>query len=480
MFRLSRVTIEGEVPDSVRDAVQLAPGADAVATDILAARDRLLSALRDAGYPMARVTLPPATLHPDQHTMDVAFVAESGPHADLGTIDFTGLQRMSESFMRERLLLHPGQPFSPTDIETARQDLMAVGVFSSVRIVPADQLDSHGNLPLTVEVTERPLHAVNFGAAYSTDLGAMFNAGWRHRNLFGGAEQLNLTGSIQLGGSAVTKPGYQAGIQFVKPDFLQRDQSLDISVNAIKQSLQAYDQTALIERATLSRKLSRHWTVSIGLLGEQEEITQEGVTDTYHLLGVPITARYDSTNSQFDATEGIRATISVMPMQSLGANKGTFVITQASASTYLDLLSNGRSVLALRGLVGQAAGVGVFGLPPDQRFYAGGSGTVRGYRYQSIGPRFPSNNPTGGNAVAAGTVEFRQRILDNYGVVAFIDAGQVSNDGKPFSGNWRAGAGIGARYYTPIGPIRLDIAVPLNRQAGGDSFELYIGIGQAF
>jgi translocation and assembly module TamA len=137
-------------------------------------------------------------------------------------------------------------------------------------------------------------------------------------------------------------------------------------------------------------------------------------------------------------------------------------------------------VVALRGLVGQISGVGVFGLPPDQRFYAGGSGTVRGYRYQSIGPRFPSNRPTGGTAISAGTVEFRQRILGNYGVVGFIDAGQVSDDGKPFTSQWRVGAGAGFRYYTPIGPIRLDVAVPLNKQSGGDSFELYIGIGQAF
>ncbi len=480
VFRIERVEVQGEVPTAAKDAMNLSAGADAVARDILAARDRLLSALRDAGYPMASVTMPPATIRPDQGTMDVTFVAQTGPHADLGPIRFTGLRDMDESFMRERLLLHPGQPFNPPAIEAARQDLMSVGVFSVVRMIPANRLDAQGNLPLVVDVTERPLHAVDLGAAYSTDLGASFNATWRHRNLFGGAEQLNISGAVQLGGNAVTRPGYQAGIQFIKPDFLRRDQSMEVSLNAVKQSLQAYDQTALIERFVLSRKLTRHWTVSVGLLGEQEQITQEGIKDTYHLVGLPITVRYDSTNSQFDPVQGIRATVSVMPMHSLGANSGSFVISQAAASTYIDMLSDGRSVLALRGLVGQASGVGVFGLPPDQRFYAGGSGTVRGFRYQSVGPQFASGNPTGGNAVAAGTVEFRQRILSSYGVVAFIDAGQVSTDGKPFSGGWRAGAGIGARYYTAIGPIRLDVAVPLNRQPGGDAFELYIGIGQAF
>ena len=122
----------------------------------------------------------------------------------------------------------------------------------------------------------------------------------------------------------------------------------------------------------------------------------------------------------------------------------------------------------------------MFGLPPDQRFYAGGSGTVRGYRYQTLGPQFPDEKPTGGTAISTGTVELRQRILGNYGVVGFVDVGQVSANGAPFTSDWHAAPGVGARYYTSIGPIRLDVAVPLNKLPGGDSFELYIGIGQAF
>ena len=159
---------------------------------------------------------------------------------------------------------------------------------------------------------------------------------------------------------------------------------------------------------------------------------------------------------------------------------GTYTVTQVTGSTYFDLSHQGRSVIALRGLIGQVAGVGVFGLPPDQRLYAGGTDTVRGYRYQSIGPKFADGKPIGGTAVSAATVEFRQRFLEHWGAAAFLDIGQASDDGKPFSANWRAGAGAGLRYYTPIGPIRVDFAVPLIAVRGGDSFEVYIGIGQAF
>ena len=137
-------------------------------------------------------------------------------------------------------------------------------------------------------------------------------------------------------------------------------------------------------------------------------------------------------------------------------------------------------MLALRGLVGSVEGATTFEIPPDQRFYAGGSGTVRGYQYQSIGPRFPDSNPIGGTSIDAGTVEFRQRFGESYGAVVFVDAGQVGTGGTPFSGQFRVGAGIGARYYTSIGPIRIDVAVPLNRQRKDDILEAYIGIGQAF
>lgn len=479
-FHLGNVSVKGAVPTDARDKLDLASGAPAVAADVLAARDRLLNAIREDGYPMARVDLQPVTLRPSENAVDVAFDAATGPRADIGPIQINGLEAMHEDFVRRRLLLHQGEQFSPSAIDAARQDLMSLGVFSQVRMEPAGQLDAQGNLPITIAVTERKLHSVDVGVAYSTDLGINLNAGWHDRNLFGNAEQLNLTGAVDLGGTAVNGLGYRFNAQFIKPDFLARDQQLEVDLTALKQNLKAYDQTGFIEQVVLNRKFSPHWSGSVGLLGEQEEVTQEGATNHYNLLGVPIVARYDSTNSQFDPTEGIRASIGLTPTESLGGRSATFFVMQASGSTYIDVSGGGRSVVALRGLVGKIAGADVFDLPPDQRFYAGGSATVRGYRYQSIGPQFPDGNPTGGTAISAGTIEFRQRIFDSYGVVGFIDAGQVTANSAPFTGTWRVGAGVGFRYYTSIGPIRADIAVPLNKQPGGDRFELYLGLGQAF
>jgi translocation and assembly module TamA len=479
-FTLGTVTISTQVPPDIPAHLDLKPGQPAMAAEVLAAQGRLQNALLADGYPLAKVPVPVATLHPDQNLLDVDFQPDAGPKANIGPISMSGLKDMNESFVRKRLLIHPGEQFSPQAIEKARLDLSSIGVFSVVRAEPASALDPNGQLPINFDLTERPLHAVDVGVAYSTDLGVNFTTAWHDRNLFGNAEQLNLTGAIELGGDAVTKPGYTLGAQFLKPDFLARDQTLELDLNAVKQSLQAYDQTALLEKVALNRKLTPHWTASLGLSGEQESIVQEDVTRHYNLVGIPASLKYDSTTSLLDPTKGIRATLSVTPTESLGTPGATFIIAQLSGSTYIDVFGNGRSVLALRGLVGQVSGASVFGLPPDQRFYAGGSATVRGFRYQTLGPQFKDGTPTGGTAISTGTVEWRQRIVGNYGVVGFVDMGQVSPSGTPFTSNWHAGAGVGARYYTSIGPIRLDVAVPLNKLPGGDSVEVYIGIGQAF
>jgi translocation and assembly module TamA len=160
-------------------------------------------------------------------------------------------------------------------------------------------------------------------------------------------------------------------------------------------------------------------------------------------------------------------------------------VSQASIAKYLDLqtlgLSEpGRSVLGFRALVGFAQGAGTFSLPPDQRFYAGGGGTIRGYRYQSVGPQFEDGYPTGGTAIEAGSVEYRQRLGVNWGAALFADGGAVNDEIQPWAGNFHVGVGAGIRYYTPIGPLRLDVAVPTTREQNSDSFEIYIGLGQAF
>jgi translocation and assembly module TamA len=517
-FHLRHITLDGEVSPEARRAMQLEEGAPAVAANVLAARERLLNALLEEGRALARVDEPVAYEDQTEPVLDVSFKVEAGQPVRIGAIVLSGLKRMHESFVRKRLLLHAGEPYSPSRIERARTDLLSLGVFSGVSVHQASDLDAEGRLAITFELQERKRHAVTLNAAYSSDLGGSAGTTWTDRNVFGNAEQLNLTASaINLGGNATTGLGYDFVAQLIKPDFMARDQSLQFSLAALKQDLIAYEQTATTGGVSLNRKISAAWAVSVGVNLEQEQIDQETITCVaipgappltptqenaacmrtprdYTLVSLPMSVKYDSTGVKTpldDPLRGVRAALTVTPTESFGdtstAHNATFVVLQSSISAYLDLdrfgwTRPGRSVIALRALGGLAVGAGELSLPPDQRFYGGGSLTVRGYPYQSVGPLFIDGNPIGGTAIEAVGAELRQRIGQNWGTVVFMDAGKVTATTTPFEGTFSTGFGTGLRYYTPIGLIRLDIGFPGSHPAGpGLPFlEVYVGLGQVF
>jgi translocation and assembly module TamA len=519
LYRLGNIQIDGAVPDSARSSLGLVAGAPAIATDVLAGGARLLTALENQGYAFAKVDPPVAHEDPQKQVLNLTFHVVTGPHVQIGEIRFEGLKRVHERLVRRRLLLHTGEPYSALAVERARKDLLTLGVFASVNVRLADSTDGEGRVPITFQIEERPRHAVSLSGAYSSDLGGSAGVTWSDRNVRGNAEQLNLSATvINLGGTATTGVGYDTSARYILPEFAHRDQSLQFAVGAIKQALQAYQQKAVTSGVTLSRKLSSVWTGTVGISAVREKITQEGIAQDYTLFALPLGILYDSTDLPSplsDATHGVRASLTVAPTRSHGHLDTTFYITQFSIVDYVDLhrlfrTERGRSVLAVRALLASALGatvsvetidgvqVRVPDLPPDQRFYAGGSGTVRGYRYQSVGPEFPDGNPVGGTALSAINVEFRQRFGRSFGAALFADAGAVGERLSPLSGLihggrcssgassqsttncWAVGVGAGLRYYTPIGALRLDLAVPTYRRPNDDRFGVYIGLGQAF
>jgi translocation and assembly module TamA len=506
LYHLRRIDIDadGEVPLDARETLGLKSGQPAVAAAVLAGGARLLSALQEQGYAFAQVDAPVAYEAADAPVLDLSFHVAAGRKMNVGEIHIEGLKRIHESLARRRLLLHTGDLYKPSAIEGARRDLLALNVFGQVSVQIGTKADESGGVPLTFKIVERLRHAIALSAAFSSDLGGSGGASWTDRNVFGNAEQLTFAASvINLGGSDTTGTGYDTSVKYLIPEFLHRDQSLQFAITATKQQLQAYDQTAKTASVTLSRKLSTVWSVSAGLSTTDEQIIQDTSVTTnaagqivpvpqtfdYTLLALPLSLNYDSTNLPTpleDPRHGFRGSLSVTPTLAIGHPNAAFLITQIKVATYFDLnnflpIAPGRSVLAARALAGIAQGAGELSLPPDQRFYAGGTSTIRGYGYQLVGPVFPQTDiPIGGTAITAGGLEFRQRFYTNWGAVAFVDAGQVSASLKPLPDDVRVGAGAGARYYTPIGPIRFDIAVPVGRRPGEDSFEVYIGLGQAF
>lgn len=484
LFHVRRVIVDGSLPGGMR--LDLAPGAAARAGDLIAAGNALQAGLRADGYPYAQVASPMGMVVAGAPLLDVTYKVTVGPHATLGPLEISGLHGVDPGYVRRRAGLVPGQAYSPAALAAAHDALLGSGLFTAASVSPAPALDAARQVPVRVALVERPIHAVRFSALYATDLGATLGTSWRDRNLFGAGQSLELkAAATQLGGTATSVPGYDLGATFTVPDWLRRDQDLSVSAEGLRAYLPAYDRTAIILGTSLSRPLGRYWQASLGVAATQEQVNQEASIYDYTLLALPARLRFDDTNSLLNPTRGVRAQLTITPTQSMGHSQRAFLRMELSGSTYLDasaLLGEaaGRSVLALRAALGSAPGISPLALPPDQRFYAGGGGSVRGYRYQSLGPRFPSLHPEGGTGLATGSVEWRQMVVGNWQAVGFLDAGQVQAQGVPALGALRLGAGGGVRYLTSFGPIRLDVAVPVNPRPGDDRFEIYIGLGQAF
>ncbi len=481
VYHLGKVDF-GALPPGFVPPPTIKPGDVALAAPVLDATGALRSALHNAGYAFATVSAPLAIADGATDTLDVSFTVDPGPRVDIGPIAFSGLTRTDPDFLRRHIKLRPGQPFSDRALAEARDSLLGLGVFSSVTPVPATAQAPPGQVPIIFQVAEQKRHAVTLGGAYATDTGITVSASWEDRNLLRHAETLTVSiAASDIGGNAKnTAPGYDLKAVFAKPDYYSRGQTLTLTAEGLKESLTAYSRTAALLNGAVIRPLTPHLTATYGIGLITESVDQEGVTRRYVLAQIPLSLAYDSTDSLLEPTHGARVNLALTPTQSISGGARTFLLAQVSGSTYLPVEHDARGLLALRALVGSIQGASQFQVPPDQRFYGGGSGTVRGFTYQTVGPLFPDDNPQGGAAIDAATIEFRQHVTKSIGVVPFIDAGQVSAGSKPFTGTVRVGVGIGARYYTGIGPIRLDIAVPVNKAPGSGGFALYIGLGEAF
>ncbi|MCO5761090.1 MAG: autotransporter assembly complex protein TamA [Chromatiaceae bacterium] len=488
LYHIGQARLEGVVPASVHAAFTLAPGQPALASSVLAAGRAVLAALREEGYALAQVPAPDVLVNHYTRTMDVTYTADPGPRLGIGNIRIEGLDKVKEDYVRRRLGLEPGELFSPSRLERARKELMDGGVLASARIIPGSNPDPSGRLPLTLEVTERPPRVLRFAGAYSTDEGGSISTSWTHRNLLGRAERLTLRADVgTLGASYTSQMSYLATVAFVKPDFWYRDLDLNLAFAAVREFLEAYDRDAITASVALQRRFGDNLQVGLGLGLEQSRITQDEEVQDYNLAFLPLTLKYNDAGDLLDPRQGFRVEARAAPTQVLSGDADDFLHLRATGTAYLDLsrlttasAASGRTILAGRLVVGRIFGASATAVPPDWRFYAGGGGSVRGFPYQSIGPETASGQPQGGSNLLETSIEVRQRLWGNWGAAVFVDTGAVSDENFPGTGGWSVGAGAGVRYQTPVGPVRLDLATPLNNDADDPAVQVYIGIGQAW
>lgn len=455
------------------DVFGLKPGGTAGSADILGAEPRIVAEYGLWGRPFAKVTGRRVVVDDGTRSVDVTYTVEPGHEAAFGPVSIQGLRHLDPAYVENRIAWQRGAPYASTAIEETRKALLDKGLFSQIRITPIDQPGADRQIPITIALTERARHSVGIGASYNTSLGFGTRAYWENRNLFGGAENLRVTGDF-----AESRLGLLA--EFRNPDFLARNQDFVVTAELASDAPPAY--TSRRERLFIGIERQAGWLLFGGGPQVEHAIARELARSlSFHdtLAGLPLYFRYDSTNDLLNPTAGDRAAATVAPDHGIAGKPLDFVSARLSGSHYETL--GERVVLAGLLALGSVAGVARDALPVDKRLFAGGGGSLRGYGYQMAGPLGPGNKPLGGRSSIELSAELRIRLTDTVGIVPFIDAGNVYEKPLPDPGRKILyDAGIGARYYTAIGPVRLDVATPLSRRAGDGSFQIYVSLGQAF
>ena len=474
-----------DLPDAA--ALGLARGTVARAPLVVAAEQKLKEALAARGYPFATIAGRQAIIDRNDHTMDVAYTLNPGPPVRLGVARFSGLDGVDAALVRGRIGWRAGEGYRPELIEHTRAALSALGVFNSVTLEVDKAAAADGTHDVSIAVAERKRRFVGFGANYSNSEGLGGQAYWGHRNLFGGGETLRFGVELsRLNSNTLTRIGLDNAdekltAELRKPDFLKADQALVLTVGAINEHPEGYQRQAVTEQARLERKLNHRVTVGAGLAGEQSTIIDMTGENYADLAGLPLTLAYDSTDALLDPTTGVRTTLETTPWLRTDRRNRNFVVNRLTSSSDHDLTGSGGLVAAGRFAYGAILAGDTAKLPADKRFFGGGGGSVRGYGYHKIGPVNGQNVVVGGRSMIELGVELRIKITEEFGLVPFVDAGNVYNSMLPEpKSSLLVGSGLGVRYYTAFGPLRLDVGAPVPKRPHDDPVQVYISLGQAF
>ncbi|MDQ8728414.1 autotransporter assembly complex family protein [Bradyrhizobium sp. LHD-71] len=475
------------VPEAPRPTqMRLVTGEIARASDIAGAERVIVKALRDRGKPFAHIAAKDVVADHATKTLNVTFLVHEGPVATFGTFTVSGAQRLKPGFIEERVGIRPGEPYSPERLAKLRKRLSEYEGIASVRIRQADALDTNGQLPIYIDVTERDPRYFGGGAKYSSTEGSVVNAYWGHRNLFGGGETLRLDAQVSWFGrtpDAVPDAnpfGYRAAATFLKPGIFTPADDLIVQTAVLREVTDAYVRDAVTFLGGVRHRFSDQLSVQVGLDLEQSHLQDWSGSNDYFIAGIPVDVAYDTTDSPFDPSRGIRLNATIEPFAYLGNSGAGPLMMKAAFSAYHAFDEDKRYILAGRVAAGSIVGADLLDIPPQRRFYVGGGGSLRGFNYQSASPRDAFGRIIGGMSFVSASAEMRVKVTDTIGIVPFVDAGAAFASEVPDFDGLRYSAGIGLRYYTALGPIRLDFAVPLNRQKDDARYGIYVSLGQAF
>ncbi len=470
--------------DLIARNLSLKVGEPIIAERVQGAEAQVALALPENGYAFAKVGDRDILLDEDSGEGVYTLPVDVGPRSRFGGFTTAGDQAFDAEHIGVLARFKRGDLYDSRKVDDLRKALVATSLFSTVAVEPRKTgeaaPDDTEYVTLHVQQDAGPPRTIAGSVGYATGEGVTAQATWTHRNMWppeGALIAKAIAGTRQQG----------AGVTFRRSNAGKRDRTFEVVAEAFHNDYDAYSAYTGRIAARVARDSTPIWqkkyTYAFGVemlaTAETDYNRTTGDRDRklYYVAGVNGQIGLDQTDSLLDPTKGYRLTTLIQPEATVRNGFDPYVRARIDASAYYPV-SDGL-VLAGRVRFGTIQGAGLFDIAPSRRLYAGGGGSVRGYSYQALGEQAPDGTAVGGRSLNEGSVEARYR-FGNYGVVAFVDAGQAYRETMPQFNNLRYGVGIGGRFYTNFGPVRLDIATPVNRQPGESRFNLYVSIGQAF
>ncbi len=435
----------------------------------------LLNHLYINGYPRARIAARRAEARLAEGVADAIYEFESGPRATFAGVEVVGAEKTNSEFIAGMRTWEDGAYFNREDLVEFRDDLSETGLFTSIE-VDAGTIAANGAAPVRVTIEERKPRTIGAGVSYSTSEGPGGRLFLEYRNIAGRGEKAR----AEIDATEV-RQAFDFDIDKPLPRF---PGSVFANLTFVNDTTDAFDARSLeIGAGFAKRWLDDRLETRAGLALETSSVESRlriapgGADERTYLVSLPISATWDTEDDPLLLSSGARASLFIIPY------------TGTDQFTRLELVGRTRRqfgegdlfTLAARVRVAATAGSALRSLPVNKRIFSGGGSSVRGYDFQSVGPLDADGVPIGGRSAVEAAVEARAKVFGPFQLAAFVDAGAVYSESFPdFVGDYLVGAGGGVRYLTPIGPIRVDFAVPLEKRGSDRDFQFYISLGQPF
>ena len=445
------------------------------AQKIIDAEAKIGEILASCGYPLSAIEKREVLADGDNKSVKVNIEVRTGPLSRFGPVDIQGNTAVKELFFKQKIEWKEKSIYTRDDVINTQTALMDTGLFSSIIITHGNTISADGELPMHIEVTESKHSSVNAGISYQTYYGPGITFGWEARNISGMGRRLSLQGDV-------TKRSHTGVGTYLIPNFGRIEQDLVWQAMAMHESINPYSERTYNITNRVERRINKKLRLSAGVEGERLYVTSSAQNGNYWLVEFPLYIGLNASNSLLNPTKGYNFEYTGHPSFNLTDGADFYFSNVFSFSCYLPVNKSHSVVLAQMCTIGALGSDSLQEVPLSKRFFGGSEEDLRGYSYYTVSPLGDHNKPIGGRSEIFYTLETRFRITKTIGLVPFFDLGNVYKHPLPtFRGKWLKSVGLGVRYFSFMGPFRLDVGFPLDPRSGLDKkYRILLSVGQTF